>query len=74
MPYLRVILAFDEGDEEKLRERLDELIEADMYDDTIPPSHITGAYVSDAYEDRNDAIHGEWRQTNPYEEGKWALP
>jgi len=67
MPYLRVILAFDEGDEPKLREHLDEFIEADLYD-VGTQSYITGAYVSDAYETREAALGADFVQTNPYEE------
>jgi hypothetical protein len=62
MPYIRVVLAFDEGDEELVRERLDEYIEADNYDDTIPPSYITGAHVSDTYRTRSAAVHGSWKE------------
>jgi len=54
--YIQVVLAVAEEDEALLREQLDTFIEDD---DTLSGQVIQGAHVSEAYDNREDALTGK---------------
>jgi hypothetical protein len=66
MKFVRVVLAVDNKDIERFKAYLDCFIEADkiplefesIHDSTYNP--IQGAYVSNVYGEREDALHGPW--------------
>lgn len=55
MKYIRVVLAVEDEDIEELADQLDVFIE----DPANNP--IVGAYVSDWYVDRKQALYGLWK-------------
>jgi hypothetical protein len=65
--YIRVVLAATEENKARVEAALELLIEADEVVDGFPSMGVAGAYVSEWYDDRVEAIEGEWsaRPRNP---------
>jgi hypothetical protein len=69
MKYVRVILAVQDEDVPKLQDYLSCFIETEVVPLELDTSNgednenpIQGAYTSDMYETREEAIHGKWSQ------------